>query len=114
MNYSDKLKDPRWQRRRLEVLQKADFRCEFCGASDKTIHVHHLKYTGEPWDAPLDDLEALCDEHHKQRTAQGWGILFTTVRASKVAKFYETLDRAQSLGFTATDVLEAITGALRL
>jgi len=31
-SYADKLKDPRWQRKRLEILQREDFNCEACGS----------------------------------------------------------------------------------
>lgn len=66
MTYSQKLKDPRWQKKRLEALQRSEFRCCTCGANDKTLHVHHLKYLPkkEPWDVPLNYLKALCEECH--------------------------------------------------
>jgi len=52
MTYSEKLKDPRWQRKRLEVMQRDDFTCRNCGAKDKTLHIHHVRYLKgfEPWE----------------------------------------------------------------
>lgn len=50
--YADKLKHPKWQKRRLEVLSKADWKCELCSDDETELHVHHLEYTGEPWEAP--------------------------------------------------------------
>jgi len=41
MTYAEKLRDPRWQRRRLEKLDAADFHCESCGDGESTLHVHH-------------------------------------------------------------------------
>lgn len=67
MTYAEKLQDPRWQKRRLDVMQRADFQCEFCRNREMTLHVHHLKYTGEPWEAPDEDLECLCKIHHDAR-----------------------------------------------
>jgi hypothetical protein len=64
-SYSEKLKDPRWQRKRLEVFSRDNFTCVECGAKDKTLHVHHRKYSGEPWEAPLEDLQTLCYECHE-------------------------------------------------
>lgn len=32
-------KDPRWQRKRLEVMQIARFECELCASKDKTLNV---------------------------------------------------------------------------
>lgn len=65
--YSEKLLDPRWQRVRLEVLRKYDFRCWQCGSGDKTLHVHHRFYRrgAEPWDYdPDNELMALCKDCH--------------------------------------------------
>lgn len=63
--YANKLLDPRWQKKRLEVLNAAGWKCSRCGASDKTLHVHHPHYIAgrEPWD--YDDLISLCDDCHK-------------------------------------------------
>ena len=63
-NYNDKLKDPRWQRRRLEIMQRADFACEICGDRSEELHIHHKKYRGEPWDASDSELECLCSTCH--------------------------------------------------
>jgi hypothetical protein len=65
MKYSDKLKDPRWQKKRLEVFQRDEFKCVGCGDKETTLHVHHRKYKGEPWDAPMDHLETLCEDCHE-------------------------------------------------
>lgn len=66
MAYSDQLKHPNWQRRRLEVLQSADFACARCGERDKPLHAHHKVYLRGrfPWDYPDDLLECLCDPCH--------------------------------------------------
>jgi len=67
--YSEKLKDPRWQKKRLEVFQRAGFKCEACGDGEETLQVHHLVYVtgGEPWDSPIEDLESLCQTCHEWR-----------------------------------------------
>src|SRR2546426_945440 len=69
MMYIEKLRDPRWQRKRLEVLQANGWRCEDCGAGDKTLEVHHCFYIRqlEPWDYGLDLLMCLCRECHEFR-----------------------------------------------
>ncbi len=36
-----------------------------CDGKDDTLHVHHHEYHKNPWDAPNDELETLCDECHK-------------------------------------------------
>jgi len=68
VTYSDKLRDPRWQKRRLQVFEKAGWKCECCGDDKATLHVHHLVYTGkEPWKAKNSELECLCWECHEWR-----------------------------------------------
>jgi hypothetical protein len=64
LTYSEKLRDPRWQRRRLEVFQRDFFTCQNCLDKKSTLFVHHKKYTGNPWDAELKDLVTLCEHCH--------------------------------------------------
>jgi hypothetical protein len=68
LSYSEKLRDPRWQRLRLEVMQRDGFACRDCGASDKTLHVHHCHYVGSaPWMTPPGLLLTLCADCHESR-----------------------------------------------
>ena len=68
MSYSEKLKSPKWQRKRLEVLQRDDFTCQLCSDTENQLHIHHKKYTGEPHEAPLEDLITLCLHCHEAET----------------------------------------------
>lgn len=68
MKYSEKLRDPRWQRKRLEIMQRDNFTCLACGDTEKTQNVHHKKYHGSPWEAPSESLETLCEPCHEKRT----------------------------------------------
>jgi hypothetical protein len=65
-NYSDKLKDPRWQKLRLEVFQRDEFACVICGDDENTLSVHHLVYEKgkEPWEYPIKSLVTLCQVCH--------------------------------------------------
>ena len=64
--YSDRLLDPRWQRKRLEILQRSDFQCEECGESTQTLHIHHRYYISGrmPWEYPDFCYQSLCSECH--------------------------------------------------
>ena len=66
-NYRALLRDPRWQRKRLEVMRRADFRCEDCGSERRTLNVHHERYDGLPWEARDEDLACLCESCHRRR-----------------------------------------------
>lgn len=68
--YIQKLKDPRWQRKRLEILERDEFRCQSCGDETATLHVHHLRYaiSAEPWECPEAWLLTLCEKCHEQES----------------------------------------------
>jgi len=66
-NYSELLKDPRWQKKRLEILERDKFQCRACEQTDKTLHVHHLEYKKgkKPWEYSKWKLITLCEECHE-------------------------------------------------
>lgn len=66
-NYWQKLQDPRWQKLRLEAMQKSDFCCEMCGNSESMLQVHHKEYFKghEPWEYDIEQLAVLCKECHE-------------------------------------------------
>lgn len=70
-SYYQKLQHPNWQRKRLEVMELADFRCTECESSDEMLNVHHTYYTkgAEPWEYPTESLVCLCKTCHEKREA---------------------------------------------
>jgi hypothetical protein len=74
--YSDLLKDPRWQKKRLEVLEAAGWSCERCGDKTRTLHVHHKKYRrgADPWEYDREELQSLCEPCHVEVTELDRGI----------------------------------------
>lgn len=71
-SYAEKLKDPRWQRKRLEVMEETDFRCELCGDHESTLNVHHKMYLKgkDPWEYYRNQLAVLCDRCHENVHAE--------------------------------------------
>ena len=69
--YSEQLKDPRWQRKRLEILSRAEFSCENCCDDESTLHVHHKLYRkgAMPWEYEAHELQALCESCHEAEHA---------------------------------------------
>lgn len=67
MSYQGKLQNPKWQKKRLEILQRDDFKCLHCECDDKELHVHHRWYEfgKDIWDYPDQCFETLCHECHK-------------------------------------------------
>ncbi len=65
--YAAKFKDPRWQRKRLEIMERDQFACVKCGDKDSTLNVHHKFYEfGQaPWEYPPCALVTLCEVCHQ-------------------------------------------------
>jgi len=74
MTYADKLKDPRWQKRRLAIMERDGWQCANCHEAKMTLAVHHrIYYEGrDPWEYDDGLLVTLCerchDHEHKCRT----------------------------------------------
>lgn len=70
--YAAKLKDPRWQKKRLEILNRDEWACRLCGDTENTLHVHHRYYLPkhEPWEYEDDALETLCMDCHQIETLE--------------------------------------------
>ena len=62
--YGEKLKDPRWQKKRLRIFDRDGWSCLLCKSTSQTLHVHHLKYEGDPWEVNDKFLMTLCSECH--------------------------------------------------
>jgi 5-methylcytosine-specific restriction endonuclease McrA len=65
--YQKKLLDPRWQKKRLEILERDDFMCQVCGDTKKTLIVHHKNYypNNDPWDYVDTNFITLCNKCHE-------------------------------------------------
>lgn len=62
--YSELLKDPRWQKKRLEIFERDLFTCQHCMSTTKTLCIHHIRYFGMPWECPNKFLITLCEDCH--------------------------------------------------
>lgn len=116
--YSEKLKDPRWQKKRLEILQRDEFTCQNCGDKENTLNVHHIAYSGEPWEAPNNLLITYCEECHKQEEVSVKEASLDLIKELKkngfgslamcsVGKVFET-DRGWNVYEPAFDILKMI------
>lgn len=65
--YSELLKDPRWQKLRLQVFERDGWECQLCSSKTKTLNVHHKRYERgkNPWEYPIASLLTLCESCHK-------------------------------------------------
>lgn len=85
MTYSDKLKNPKWQRKRLEILKRDDFTCKYCGDKETELHVHHKSYRGNPWESNNKELQTICKHCHLIIHKLG------DITQFKVIKHYDTI-----------------------
>lgn len=69
-DYTELLKDPRWQKMRLKVLERDDFSCQICYNPEETLHVHHRFYIRgrKPWEYDVSNLVTLCATCHKEES----------------------------------------------
>jgi len=66
-SYSELLKDPRWQKKRLKIMERDEFTCQSCFDSENTLNIHHKYYIHgkAPWEYPDELLITLCKECHE-------------------------------------------------
>lgn len=65
--YGQKLLDPKWQQKRLRLMERAQWACEACGDKENTLHVHHgyYRYGMDPWEYPDSSLHVYCESCHE-------------------------------------------------
>lgn len=68
MTYSEQLKHPSWQKKRLEILQRDEFTCQHCSDKEHQLHVHHRYYVSGryAWEYPDFCYLSLCADCHKE------------------------------------------------
>lgn len=100
MRYYEKLKDPRWQRKRLKIMERDGFECDCCGDGENTLNVHHWYYLPdtEPWEYPDDALVTLCRECHEmyEEVKPKWLRLMRfgiPWRVGRIADLWEMIDK---------------------
>ncbi len=96
--YYEKLKSPKWQQKRLKILERDSFKCTSCDNLDEEqLHVHHIVYrrVKNPWDYDDRDLVTLCETCHSNQHDY-----LDTLKDSIVDCYWDTgcyLDQAQFL-----------------
>lgn len=95
--------DPRWQRKRLEIMGRDHFKCLHCTDGKSTLNVHHAYYVlgRMPWDYPDFALETLCEVCHKKEQARSKTELSSfegsIASAIHTFKYIVSLDAVSSL-----------------
>lgn len=66
INYENQLKDPRWIKKRDEILKRDFYECFNC-SNENNLEVHHIRYFKNQyaWEYINNHLITLCRECHK-------------------------------------------------
>jgi hypothetical protein len=93
-DYSELLRHPLWQRRRLEIFKRDNFACKKCTDTTSNLQVHHIyyKYDLLPWEYPDEALITICDLCHE--------------KTEFMKKFIDLIWQLTKQGFTPADVQE--------
>lgn len=115
-NYSQKLRDPRWQKKRLEIMSRDEFTCRICGDNESTLNVHHFTYSGEPWDVDSGKLLTICEpcheREHKERSNSEVEMLKVLKSMNTFSFDIEQLSEAlSSLKMIGFDDVSGVNGA---
>jgi hypothetical protein len=97
--YSERYLDPRWQRKKSEIMQRDHWCCTCCKDGTSCLYVHHHYYIAnrDPWEYPDWALITLCEachlEHHanpNQRYEwERYMTAFSTVNCEMLAEIIE-------------------------
>jgi 5-methylcytosine-specific restriction endonuclease McrA len=68
MTYSEQLKHPLWQKKRLEILSRDNFRCTSCDTNEVQLNVHHGYYDKllKLWEYDNKTLHTFCLPCHAE------------------------------------------------
>lgn len=66
MNYSELLKSPEWQKKRLEIFSRDNWTCQCCKSKSKQLQAHHIYYERglKAWEYDNEVIVTLCDDCH--------------------------------------------------
>lgn len=137
-SYIELLRDPRWQRKRLEILDRDGWACLQCSRKDRTLHVHHTSYVygKKPWEYDAKTLRTLCESCHDEETgiqrrlksahaslatdsriqnrmlgyAESFVVLMGDTKRLKLLSAEYTLGVADACGLTQSEVYEFVDG----
>lgn len=93
-NYAEQFKDPRWQKKRLKILERDNFTCQECDSKKDTLHIHHKYYENNKkvWEYPDTVLITLCENCHELEQ-----LIKKRYESALIRSLYD-------LGFLASDI----------
>lgn len=135
-SYSDLLKSPKWQKKRLQILKRDKWKCKLCGDEETMLQIHHKEYINgqDPWNYDNSLLVTLCSDCHLEveklkkeypdiyfdnikiyksnNWIEGSRIMFVSIFGSCDMIIYDDNDK-WLCGYTLSDDLPAIIKILK-
>ncbi len=98
--YSEQFLDPRWQKKRLKILERDNFTCQECGSDKNTLHIHHKYYlpNKKAWEHPDTGLVTLCKTCHEIE------------QSTKEENEHDLIKILYDLGFLSSDIKNIALG----
>ena len=89
MSYRDLLNHPKWQRKRLRILDRDQWTCRYCRNTEQQLHVHHIIYEHtDPWETQDKYLITLCHECHEKEESLKQFDWYELVRDSGLTRLH--------------------------
>lgn len=123
MNYSEVLKNPQWQRKRLEILQRDKWKCCRCDNGRISLHVHHKQYIAgrKPWEYEDSNFETLCfvcheNEHKPKVNFTHDAKVFLFPKTGELAVICDEIEKLQESIKNVTDfeIIEPVLKKLNI
>ena len=129
-DYAKERLDSRWQKKRLEILGRDDFKCRECdNEENNTLNVHHAYYVKgrRCWEYPSFSLSTLCSKCHKDKHApaeeegdwlEEWEVVFKFITGDDPLgtwaawKFATQIEIAAKAGYSRRDIFDTIVKSL--
>jgi hypothetical protein len=103
--WSSAFRDSRWQKLRLEIMERDGWTCKSCGATGDgvTLNVHHAYYESgkAPWEYPTDTLVTWCEDCHGK-----------IHEAQKAIAYAVVSNEVEYTGCGAIDIINFIRGVM--
>ncbi len=110
--WSSAFRDSRWQRKRLEIMERDGWFCQSCGKKDGVaLNVHHAYYESgkAPWEYPSECLITYCEDCHTKRHKLQNDLLVKIARIP-MPSFVSSIYAVEYFPDVCSDIFDSVMG----